>query len=248
MLTQRLLKIVISTLFLFGNTLNYGCESKLTSDEIINGSIQFHDPENTWPTLSASFQFEETRPNGSTRSSAFEFNNTDKFSKVIRKLDSVEVMYAMNKSDCLLALDGNNTFSEEAAEVYSLNCERAQTMCNYYLYLWGLPMKLKDPGTIVHEEYELSSFDDEELLKVKVTYDPKVGSDTWYFYFDPETYEMKGYQFYHDERINDGEFITFADSYSFAKSLRLPNNRKWFINKDSTFLGEDILVKAQLIQ
>ena len=38
-------------------------------------------------------------------------------------------------------------FSDEIAQQQRFNCERTTKMRNYYVYLYGLPMKLKDPGT-----------------------------------------------------------------------------------------------------
>ena len=70
----------------------------------------------------------------------------------------------------------------------------------------GLPMKLKDPGTLIGSQntYRKTGH---FLLDVKVTYAPEVGSDTWYFYFDTETFALKQYQFFHNEAKNDGEYI-----------------------------------------
>jgi len=65
-------------------------------------------------------------------------------------------------------------------------------------------MKLRDEGMIVDPKVIRKNFMDKEYLTLKVTYDKAVGSDTWYFYFDPQTYAMEVYQFYHDESKNDG--------------------------------------------
>ena len=38
---------------------------------------------------------------------------------------------------------------------------------NYYTYLYGLPMKLKDAGTIIHEKVALKKFKGEGLPRIK---------------------------------------------------------------------------------
>lgn len=65
-------------------------------------------------------------------------------------------------------------------------------------------MKLKDPGTIIHEQVNLDKFMGEMYLTLKVTYKKEVGEDTWYFYFNQQNYALEAYQFYHDEEKNDG--------------------------------------------
>jgi hypothetical protein len=71
-------------------------------------------------------------------------------------------------------------------------------MQNYYTYLYGLPMKLKDPGTIISSVVNRKDFLGKEYL-LKVKYEESIGTDSWYFYFEPKTYAFKIYQFYHDE-------------------------------------------------
>ena len=104
----------------------------------------------------------------------------------------------------------------------------------------GKPMKLKDPGTILAKQVIKTKFQEREVLSLTVTYDESVGSDIWYFYFDPTNYRLVGYRFYHDESKNDGEYITLEDEYLVGK-MRLPKIRKWYMNVDQKYLGTDIL-------
>ena len=64
---------------------------------------------------------------------------------------------------------------------------------DYYTYLMGLPMKLKDPGTLISPQGILIERQGTSYWMLKVTYEPEVGSDTWYFYFDTETFALKQY-------------------------------------------------------
>lgn len=102
-----------------------------------------------------------------------------------------------------------------------------------------MPMKLCDKGTIIEESVMQETFNRKESLVVKVNYKPEVGTDTWYFYFDPQTYALTGYRFYHDESQNDGEYITL-DGILTVGLLKIHKSRKWFVNKDNMFMGEDI--------
>ena len=101
-------------------------------------------------------------------------------------------------------------------------------------------MKLKDPGTIVNEKVEKKVFKGKEYYVLKVNYTEAVGKDVWYFYFDPVTYAMEVYQFYHDQNKNDGEYIILEDM-EIVNEIKMPKTRAWYYNKDNKYLGTDIL-------
>ena len=113
---------------------------------------------------------------------------------------------------------------------------------NYYTYLYGLPMKLKDPGTIITDKIVRKKMKGKTYLVLKATYKKEVGKDTWYFYFNPKTYAMEIYQFFHDEAKNDGEYILLTGEET-INEIKIPKNRAWYMNKDDKFLGTDILRK-----
>ena len=53
-----------------------------------------------------------------------------------------------------MAINGNTNPPEELKKKFSLSNERANLYKNYYTYLYGLPMKLKNQETIIHEKFE----------------------------------------------------------------------------------------------
>ena len=110
---------------------------------------------------------------------------------------------------------------------------------NYYTYLYGLPMKLKDEGTIVDQTVTTITFKGKEYLVLKVNYSKEVGKDTWYFYFDPKTYAMEVYQFFKEAK-NSGEYILLSGLET-INNIKMPKNRAWYYNKDDGYLGTDIL-------
>ena len=87
-----------------------------------------------------------------------------------------------------------------------MNCERAKMFKNYYIYLYGLSIKLKDKGTIINQKVTAKIFKGKEYLVLKVNYSKEVGKDTWCFYFDPETYAMGVYQFFKEAK-GSGEYL-----------------------------------------
>jgi hypothetical protein len=160
------------------------------------------------------------------------------YSKAVR--DSISIAFSVKKDECNIVFNGSPDFSEAIAKEHQLSCDRAKMYRNYYTYLYGLPMKLKDPGTIIHEKVEQRVFKGKEYLVLKVTYSEEVGEDVWYFYFNPQTYAMEVYQFFHDESKNDGEYILLSEE-EIVQGIKMPKVRAWYMNKNDTNLGTDHL-------
>ena len=102
---------------------------------------------------------------------------------------------------------------------------------NRDLFLWGLPMKLTDPGTRLDPKVKETRFEGKAVYELRVTYDQSVGSDTWYFFFGRETCALVGHRFHHDESAGDGEYTVLTDEIT-GQGLRLPRIRRWYTNKD----------------
>jgi hypothetical protein len=212
----------------------------LTASEIVANSIEYHDPQGKLLKKEVSFFFTETRPNGSDRKSEVRFNlKKEKFQITQIKDDhKIESTYDCGKISFLL--DGKKDISAEDKEKYSLDEQRVEMLKSYYQYLWLMPLKLIDEGSNFNPLVKKVDFFGKESLEIRVTYDPSVGSDVWYFYFNPTSYALQGYRFYHDEEKNDGEYI-ILDEEARYNGVRIPKIRKWFTHKEDKFLGADIL-------
>ncbi|MYF76744.1 MAG: hypothetical protein F4174_05285 [Acidobacteria bacterium] len=209
------------------------------AEELIARSIGYHDPAGLWDSGEIALRIMESRPNGVTRTVEVGIAPGSGAVEVRRETDAAAVSFAVSGEEILRrAVDGDEELDEPALGEHGLDAERVMWLRNYYLFVWGLPMKLRDPGTIVDPEPMMDSYNGQAALKVRVTYDPEVGGDTWYFYFHPETARMIGYRFYHDESANDGEYI-HLEGEIVSGGLRLPAKRSWFFHSNEEFLGED---------
>lgn len=211
----------------------------LTGVELLDKAIAFHDPNNAWKTFSSTFYVTMQPPKKSDRKSTITIDLPNQFFKVSAKRDTIITTYEINKKDCKLSLNGNKNPSEDEKKQHNLNCERANLYKNYYTYLYGLPMKLKDEGTIIHPKVERKKFKGKDYLVLKVTYDEKVGADTWYFYFNPKTYALEIYQFFKDTK-DSGEYILLSEIET-IQNIKMPKNRVWYYNKNNEYLGTDML-------
>ena len=224
-------------IFLFA-FISFGQE--LSGDELLEKAIVFHDPNGNWETFKASFQVSMKTPNSQERISDIQINLPKEEFVLDVTRGANAYTYHIAKDSCKIVLNGSSKITTEERQKLRLNCERGTVMKDYYTYLYGLPMKLKDPGTIVNEKVEKKVFKGKEYYVLKVNYTEAVGKDVWYFYFDPVTYAMEVYQFYHDQNKNDGEYIILEDM-EIVNEIKMPKTRAWYYNKDNKYLGTDIL-------
>ena len=213
---------------------------KLTGSQLLQKSIAYHDPGGKWPTFKGGLHLKETRPDGPDRRTHVHLNNKTSFFELIQHKEENELVHVLENGNCIHLLNKSGNISDADREKHQLNCDRTKLLRDYYLYLWGMPMKLTDPGTNIQEKVIETDILGEPALALKVTYDEGVGDDTWYFYFNAVNYSLMAYRFYHDESKNDGEYI-LCPNHKTIKGIRFPASLKWYYNEDDKFLGEDIL-------
>lgn len=210
-----------------------------TANQLLEKSIKYHDPEGEWPKAKMQLHLTETRPNGSDRKTVLLIDNRRGDFLMEQDMGDYIIRREVSETTCHGSISVKNTSMTEEPRA-DLSCERCKFMRNYYTYLWGLPMKLKDPGTRLDETVQSGEFQENPCYVLKVNYDEAVGKDVWYFYLDKSTFALIGYRFYHDETKNDGEYIVL-EAEKVVNGFRLPKKRSWFVNADDAFLGADIL-------
>jgi hypothetical protein len=221
------------------------CDNRTEAEKLLDNAIAYHDPNQNWNSFNGELQIRMETPTQSDRNSDILINLPEDYFYVKAVRDSITVEYEVSSEVCEARLNGSTNYSDEDAKKHRLSCENAKRYKNYYTYLYGLPMKLKDPGTHISETVERKSFKGKDYLILKVTYDKEVGTDIWYFYFDPETYAMEVYQFFRqDENGNQkdetGEYILLTEE-AIVNDIKMPKIRAWYYNKDDKYLGTDIL-------
>ena len=209
-------------------------------ESLLTSSIAYHDPNGVWGSYQGTFVVVMETLGVDPRYSQITLDQpADRFHLQVRKGET-EKTYEWNAGACSLTFNGKAEFPEEVAKEHRLTCERAQMYRNYYTYLYGLPMKLRDPGTRISPEVKKKTFHGKEYWVLEVRYDPEVGQDQWYFYFDPQTYALQAYQFYHNPAKKDGEYIILEREHRLG-GMRLPKIRTWYTNKAEKLLGTDTL-------
>jgi hypothetical protein len=219
---------------------------RLSSEELLQKSIDFHDPEGKWSMIDLQLVIDMVSPNGATRASKVSINNAKGTFELRAVNKGIETMSKVDELDsCSFTVNYRPVTDKAQADSLRLTPYFAKRMRDYYSFLYGLPMKLKDNGTIIDPNVQRTTFQDKPVFSFKVTYDETVGTDIWYFYFHTETYAMVGYRFFHDESVNDGEYITL-EGMTIQNGMRLPKDRSWYMNIDDKLLGTDYLISMEI--
>ncbi len=195
-----------------------------TPQQVLAQAANYHDPAHRWPTLQATFHFTETRPDGADSHSTMTLDNARTSMTVeMRDKEAYEIVV-----DTVKVLKGE----KDAA--------RGLMIRNYFLYLWGLPMKLYDEGTPFDPVVTTAQVEGITCDVVRVVYE----KDTWYFSFDRRTGRMVQYKFYKDEAAGKGEVITLEDEIKF-RGITFPQKRNWYTLPEMKYLGTDILSRVE---
>lgn len=201
------------------------CQDPLTTEQIVAKSVAYHDPEGLWSNLQSIYLFDEYRADGTIRETTV-------------SLDLPRNQFMINRAGNYQYLLNPDTFQIIAGEITP---ERAETIKNYYLYLWGLPMKLLDAGTPL-ESWVADTLKGKETYKVRVNYE----KDTWFFHFDRQNFEMIGYSFYQDKELQKGERIELSQPRKMGNMI-IPTVREWYTLPEQKYLGKDHLTAVKQI-
>ena len=118
-----------------------------------------------------------TTPNQSPLISDITINLPAEYFSFTAVRDSITQGYILSKNTCILHYI-NKELSQEESENKNVPSEHATFYKNYYTYLYGLPIKLKDKGTYLNPEIERKRFKGKELKFFRFILFNKLGFKT----------------------------------------------------------------------
>ena len=218
-------------------------------ETVIAKSISYHDPTGVWISGRVEMELLTTysddlaaRAGGKTAKVQLLLAPAEERFRYVKTVGKDVVEYRVSPGDTAVVVNGSETITDADRE--RLRLRDPLMYRDYFEYLFGMPMKLRDPGAIIEPQVTGTTFNGTEVWALRVTYSPEVGTDTWYFYFHRETFALHGYRFYKDESKNDGEYITFEGEVA-HESMRLPRTRAWYYNEDDGYLATDEIVSMK---
>ena len=236
--------LAILCIFFFSS---FSYAQDISSSEVLDKAIAFHDPENKWSGFNDTFKVLMEMPGKAERVSAIHINLQAEYFYIKAVQDSIEYEYTVNKDKCGSSLNAAATKIQGTTSLRE-TCKKAKRYRDYYTYLYGLPMKLKDKSTILDPLVEKVEFKGNPYLVINVSYKSYIGTDIWKFYFNPKTYALEVYQFFKSDgkgnvEASSGEYILLSKIEE-INGIKMPKIRQWYYNKDDAYLGTDTLSKS----
>lgn len=210
----------------------------LSGAEVIAKSISYHDPNSNWNSFQGEFTLELEMPDKPSRKSIITIDLPKEYFNLTTEQDGEMSVREITGDNCKY-IDASSEIITSTTD--HEDCARTLMFKNYYSYLYGLPMKLKDDGTHINSSVKKLTFKGKEYLVVQVTYDESIGTDVWHFYFDSSSYAMEVYQFFKGGKEKTGEYILLSGLQT-INGIKMPKDRAWYYNKDDGYLGTDRMI------
>jgi Family of unknown function (DUF6503) len=236
--------LLTALLCLIFNAINAQTVSTENAKDVLNKCIKFHDPKGNWGNLHQKLYFHAKEPDNDNIREEVLLDNRVTYFCHISRADSNVIEKEISDTVIVGRINGDTAMTEENRKKYRLMPRQIRSARNSYVYLYGLPMKLTDNGTILSDTVRIDTFNSKTYLVLNVKYEKGIGNDTWFFYIHPTTYALEGYRFNHNRKPNDGEFIICEDLIE-VDGIRMPKVRLWHENATKKYMATDILERTE---
>lgn len=215
-----------------------------SAQQLLDKTIEYHDKNANWESLNATLEFRMIEGDKAYAITTT-ILNTKGFFRMEGEIEGDKIMLQVHNDQCVVQVNGSNEISVELMKKhqqrFSLNQDGARSMRDFWLYTLGLPMKLKDNGTVLDEEILKKSFNEEEVWQLNVNYP----NDQWQYFIDPNSYQLKGYQFTFK---NNGfsEYVILKDETE-VQGVKLAKQKNWHLAAGQ-YMGKTELVGFKVIE
>lgn len=215
-------------------------QQQTAAEELLARTIAYHDPDGHWFTAALRFDIDMGHSEWWDRDVDLLIDNSRGIFEAHMTWGEDTVEVERHGNDWTTRLNGSEQISAAELDHHDLEPDGLSYWSNYFLFVFGLPMKYRDPGLILDPEPIPMEFEGRDVLALRATFEPDVGSDTWYLFVDPESARLVGCRFFHDESLPDGDTMVFEGEVA-AGSIRLPASRTWSSNSDGNLRGTDTI-------
>jgi hypothetical protein len=241
-----------TTLPVTSNVPQNGAKALPAANELLERSLAYHDPQNAWSSRPIEITAEvrlavrlAAERGYARRTDRIRVDNAAEQFQYWSEKGADRIEITGDGGTFSARLNGSSEISAEDRQEHRLANDQLPGWRDYFTYVYGMPMKLRDPGTRLDPAVTRTEFAGREVFALRVTYAPEVGTDTWYFYVNPRTFALVGCRFFHDEAKNDGEYIVFEGEIKGPHGLRLPKLRHWHMNRDDEYIAVDEVISIE---
>ncbi|MCO6475229.1 MAG: hypothetical protein J5I94_01340 [Phaeodactylibacter sp.] len=220
-----------------------GPPAALSAGEVLQRSMQFHDPQGRWPSAALHFIIAEPRVENPGRLSEVFLNNPGNTFSIKRQYENVSVVRGILQDSCYSLVDSVLVNPQDTATIrlHRLECERTQGYRAFYKLLNGMPMSLHVPEVQLLPEVAEDSIGGRTALRIAARFNNPIIGEEWFIYFAPDNYQLLGYGYAAE---GAGEILRL-DGMVEVSGMKLPRMRHWYNRIDGAYLGSDIYVVVE---
>ncbi len=213
----------------------------MTNKSIIEKAIHYHDPDNSWSFFKGNFLIDLTK--GDEKEVVFLTVDNGKSTAIWKELlkNNDTLTGGFIKDSCILQRNRKNIPQEGQLENFMLDCKSITERTQYWIYMFGLPMKLQDEAVNFVGQPEKVSFLGQTFWQITVNYNSKQSEEYWKFFFDPQTFAFKIAQYFHPALDGDSEYIIYEEEEK-INGITIPAKHSWYLFNNREFIGSEKLL------
>lgn len=212
--------------------------------QLLERSLDFHDPERRWSREAIPVAWTSRRPNGDVGFALDIVFGPGGDLSMNGERQGKQLEYRVDNDVVWARVDGVEDIDEELRQKMGLARDNGLFWRDYLGFLAGMPMCLLDPGVQLEPGVIETELEGRPVLALRTTFSEEVGTDLWMYYFDAETAQLVGCRFHRVDPTKDGETLVFEGLTS-VDGVRLPRERRWYMNADWKYLGVDELTLSR---
>ena len=217
--------------------------SSLSSIDIMNKSIQFHDPKGEWDSTPLALHIEEPRIGNPTRYSELNLDKAKGTFHLLRHRNGHFSTHIVDAEGALEVYLDNEVVTEDSiVKKFRLDPERNLRYQYSYEQMLGLPMSLLE-GENTFGPVEEVHYNQIAAYKIPVDLEKALFSKQWNIYIAKSTYAYLGMDLLSEEDPQGGERLYFEGIF-LIKSMKLPRHKHWHYLSSDDYLGSDMIIKV----
>lgn len=234
---MKYFSIIILSLFLSCNN-----QPALTSSEILEKSIQKHDPDGNFKNLSFKLRVQEPRLQNPERFSIVSLNNITGEFELQRDRETHVSRHIIDKNNIAKTLFDNEIETDTfLIRKFRLDPKRNFIYRRYYQSFSMLPMSLQTEKHILKESVEKVTFNEIPAFKISLELEEPMWSNNWNIFFSQDDFTFLGGEVIFPDDPSKGERIYF-DGYFTIAGVSFSRYHHWH-ELNGKYLGSDIFVK-----
>ncbi|MEM6395858.1 MAG: DUF6503 family protein [Bacteroidota bacterium] len=197
------------------------------TERLLRQSIKFHDPTGSWSTFHDTLFIAEPRTENPNRISTVIFNQGRDLFRLERMYGKDEIVFELELDACHWYVNGRGDLGEDELKKRRLNCSRNRNYANFYRFLYGMPMEIMDRGYKLIDGPVAVELKGQKLIKLELDIEGAPFANLWNVYFDPETGEVKAYEYFPEETDAQNN-IMYLEGVVEKSGIKFPLERKWY--------------------